>query len=70
MSKMLLEVIPDLNATNDPNAWMVYTDQPAGGYVTLFNGTKAECDEYVATSRAEIMKLRASWRRQWHEVDL
>ncbi len=64
MTKMLLEVIPDLNATNDPNAWMVYTDHPDGGYVTLFLGDKAACEEYVATNRDEIKQLRASWRKE------
>ena len=69
MSRILLEVVPDLNATNDPNAWMVYTDHPAGGCVTLFNGTKAECEEFARTRKDEVRRLRASWKRRWHEAE-
>jgi len=54
VKKLQVEIVPDLWATNDPNAWMVYAEHPEGGYVTLFNGTKAECEKFVAERQPEI----------------
>lgn len=32
---------------NMPDGWEVYVAHPDGGYVTLFRGTAAECEEFV-----------------------
>lgn len=64
-TELQLEIVPDLWTTNEPDAYMVYAEHPEGGYVTLFYGTKAACENFVKNHDPSV-KVKQKPRFQQH----